>query len=150
MTTQVRVATETDHSTLALLRSAWTAEVHGEVEDAGFAPRFTSWMDAERERRTFWVAHRAERPVGMVNLLVVDRMPRPHLPAGRWGYLGSLFVVPDHRRSGVGTLLVTAVLAEAGGRGLERVITHPNVRSLPFWRRSSFEKASDLLVVQLA
>ena len=50
-----------------------------------------------------------------------------------------------HRRRGVGTLLVEAVLAHAAARGLERVIAHPNERSLPFWRRSAFAEAADLL-----
>ena len=85
----------------------------------------------------------------MVNLLVVERMPRPRQPAGRWGYLGNLFVLSGHRRSGVATLLVEALLADAAARGLERVIAHPNERSLPFWRRTSFGQASDLLVCQL-
>jgi GNAT superfamily N-acetyltransferase len=149
MTTTAQLATEADLSVLARLRSAWTAEVDPGADDAAFAGRFSSWMAEERGRRTFWIARDGGRPVGMVNLLVVERMPQPRQPAGRWGYLGNLFVLPDHRRCGVATLLVAALLTDAAARGLERVIAHPNERSLPFWRRSSFGEASELLVCQL-
>jgi GNAT superfamily N-acetyltransferase len=57
-------------------------------------------------------------------------------------------VLPDHRRAGVGTQLVTALLASAAQRGLERVLVHPNEGSLPFWRRTAFVAASDLMVHQ--
>jgi GNAT superfamily N-acetyltransferase len=146
MVTTVQVATEADRSVLAHLRNAWTGEVQPGDDDAGFADRFTSWMDAQHGWRTFWVAREGVRPVGMVNLLVIQRMPRPHLPSGGWGYLGNLFVLPDHRRRGVATLLVEALLARAADGGLERVITHPSERSLPFWRRSAFGEAQDLFV----
>ena len=144
--TTVRVATEADHPVLAQLRSTWTAEVQPGEEDAAFTGRFASWMAGQRGRRTFWVARDDARPVGMVNLLTIERMPRPRLPSGRWGYLGNLFVLPLRRRGGVGTLLVEEVLADAAARGLERVIVHPNERSLPFWRHSAFSQAADLFV----
>jgi GNAT superfamily N-acetyltransferase len=149
----VEVAKEDDRTALGRLRTAlgrlrtaWTTEVHAIVDDPGFARRFSSWMDAQRGRRTFWIARDAGRPVGMVNLLVIERMPRQGGPSGGWGYLGNLFVLPDHRRSGVGRRLVEAVLADAAIQGLERVMVHPNERSLPFWRHSAFSEAADLFV----
>ena len=83
----------------------------------------------------------------MVNLLVIERMPRPGLPSGGWGYLGNLFVRPRLRAAAAsGLSLVEAVLRHAAARDLERVIVHPNDASLPFWRRSAFSQASDLFV----
>ncbi len=147
MTTTVQVATEADDPALAELRSDWTAETHpGGSGDRAFADLFSSWQDTQRGWRTFWVAHDDTRPVGMVNLLVVERMPRPGLPSGGWGYLGNLFVRSASRHGGVGTLLVEAVLRHARDLDLERVIVHPNDASLPFWRGSAFNQASDLFV----
>ncbi|HLM95842.1 MAG TPA: GNAT family N-acetyltransferase [Acidimicrobiales bacterium] len=146
MRTTAQVATEADRPVLAQFRSVWTAEVHPGGADTAFADRFSSWLDAQRGWRTFWIARDDARPVGMVNLLVIERMPRPGLPSGGWGYLGNLFVLPAYRRSGVGTLLVEAVLSHATARDLERVIVHPNDASLPFWNRSPFSETSDLFV----
>jgi GNAT superfamily N-acetyltransferase len=150
MTTTVQVAAEGDVAALAELRDSWTAETLDRVDDTTFATRFADWMAAQEASRTFWIARDGGRPVGMVNMLVVERMPRSGRPDSRWGYLGNLFVVADHRRAGVGSLLVEAVLTDAAARGLERILVHPNERSQPFWQRSAFEQASDLLVYQLS
>jgi GNAT superfamily N-acetyltransferase len=150
MTATAQVATEEDLSVLEQLRVAWTAEIDPGADEAAFAGRFSSWMDEERKGRTFWIARDGQLPVGMVNLLVVERMPRPRQPPGRWGYLGNLYVLPDQRRNGVGTLLVDAVLAYSVAHNFERVIVHPNEASLSFWRRSAFGAASELLVCQLS
>ena len=149
MRTTVQVAAEGDVAALAELRDGWTAETLDRVEDPSFAIRFDDWMAAQGASRTFWIARDGGRPVGMVNMLVVERMPRPGRPESRWGYLGNLFVVADHRRAGVGSLLVEAVLTDAASGGLERILVHPNEPSQPFWQRSPFEEASDLLVYQL-
>ena len=130
MTTTVQLATEADHPGLARLAHAWAAEVQPGEDDAAFAGRFDSWIAEQRGWRTFWVARDGARPVGMVNLLMIERMPRPELPSGRWGYLGNLFVLPAWRRRGVGTRLVDAVRAHAAARDLEHVIAHPNDRVL--------------------
>lgn len=77
-------------------------------------------------------------------------MPRPGHHAGRWGYLGNMFVVPGHRRRGVGALLLTAVLRDASDLGLERVVLNPSEASIGFWRRFGFVAADELLVYRAA
>ena len=146
---------------LQQLRSQWTVEgaaeraAEGSAEGASdtadpeFAGRFASWFDHESEQRTFWLAEGAGRPVGMLNLLVVRRMPRPGHVDRAWGYLGNLYVLPERRRQGVGTLLVDAALGEAMHRGLVRLVLHPNAGSLPFWRSRAFSETGDLWVREL-
>jgi GNAT superfamily N-acetyltransferase len=142
------MATSEDVTALAQLRRSWTTELGVAVEDPRFAATFAAWLARQQGHRAFWVAEDRAHPVGMVNLLTIERMPRPGLATSRWGYLGNLYVLPDHRLAGVGTQLVTALLASAAQRGLERVLVHPNEGSLPFWRRTAFVGASDLLVHQ--
>ena len=146
MGTVARMATREDVTALAQLRHSWTTELGLAVEDPRFAATFAAWLARQQGHRAFWIADDQGHPVGMVNLLTIDRMPRPGLPTSRWGYLGNLYVLPDHRLTGVGTQLVTALLAAATQRGLERVLVHPNEASLPFWRRTAFVGVSDLLV----
>jgi GNAT superfamily N-acetyltransferase len=148
MTTTVQVAGRDDTTALAELRHLWTAETWDMTDDVTFGERFSRWVAAPRGDRTFWIARDGGRPVGMVNMFVVERMPRPGRPDSRWGYLGNLFVVAGHRRAGVATRLVEALLAAAADRGLEHVVVHPNEQSGPFWRHSLFEP-SDLLVHRL-
>jgi GNAT superfamily N-acetyltransferase len=168
-TVAIRSAVADDRMVLQQLRSQWTAEgaAEGTVETAAdgttegaaegtsdtadpeFAARFASWFDHESEQRTFWLAEDAGRAVGMLNLLVVRRMPRPGHVDQAWGYLGNLYVQPERRRQGVGTLLVDAALGEAMHRGLVRLVLHANAGSLPFWRSRAFSETGDLWVREL-
>ena len=55
------------------------------------------------------VALNAGTPVGTVNLVANDNEERPDLAP----WLAALLVLPDHRRQGVGSILVRALVAEA-------------------------------------
>jgi GNAT superfamily N-acetyltransferase len=144
--TAVRVATASDVDTLAELRRAWTEERRGAGPDPTFVERFRTWFAAEAHQRTFWLAEDGPTSVGMTNLLVFERMPGPDVDAGRWGYLGNLYVSPSHRNAGVGRLLLDALLAHADSAGLERVVLSPSERSVPFYRRAGFDPAHALLL----
>jgi GNAT superfamily N-acetyltransferase len=50
----------------------------------------------------------------MVNVKLFERMPSPIAPAGRWGYLANLFVVPSARGAGIGSRLVEAAVDRRG------------------------------------
>lgn len=146
----VRTATTDDDGALRTLRSRWTEELGAADDDPDFAERFSSWLAHEGDSRRFWLADAQDRSVGMVNLLVVRRMPRPGQPDRVWGYIGNLFVVPERRREGVASRLVDAVFEEATKGGLVHLLLHPNEASLPFWRSRGFRPAGDFLVHEVA
>jgi len=134
-----------DVEALASLRERWVRERRGSDPDPSFRDRFAAWLQAEGPRRTFWLAEEDE-PIGMVNLLIFERMPAPGDDAGRWGYLGNMFVVAERRGAGVGRALLDALVAHADAAGLERVVLRPTERSIPFYRRAGFGAADSLLL----
>ena len=146
MGASVRVATRSDLHTLIELRARWTAERRDERADGTFASRFAQWFDDEAPQRTFWLAEVDATAVGMVNLAVFTRMPAPADDAGGWGYLGNMYVEPDYRNRGIGSLLLAALVAHADAQGLARVVLHPTERSVPFYRRAGFDAATQLLL----
>jgi GNAT superfamily N-acetyltransferase len=97
----------------------------------------------------FWLAAAGEEPVGMVNVRVFDRMPTPGRAAGRWGYLGNLYVVEDHRGRGTGRRLIDAVVDHGRAAGFVRIVLSPSERSVPLYRRAGFVPADRLLVRHL-
>ena len=144
----IRLAGGDDVPTLVDLRQRWGAE-RGAAEDPGFAERFGDWFELESPRRHFWLADVDGDAVGMVNLLTFERMPTPGRDAGRWGYLGNMYVRPEHRSRGIGAELLAALVAHADATGLARVVLSPSERSVPFYRRAGFGDAGELLVRRL-
>jgi GNAT superfamily N-acetyltransferase len=141
----VRVATLEDLDALTRLRQVWTDET-GTHEDPSFPARFRAWFDQESARRTFWLVELDGTAVGTGNLVEYERMPRPAQPAGRWGYLGNLFVLADVRNRGHGSALLSAILRHADERHYERVVLHPTAASRPLYRRHGFGAADQLLL----
>jgi GNAT superfamily N-acetyltransferase len=145
----VRLALADDGPAVAALRAAWTAEWHGASDDAGYVERFATWWAGEGARRLIWLAVVDAVPVGMVNLAVFERMPAPGRTPSRWGYLSNAYVLPDRRSRGIGTGLLSALMAYARLEGFARIVLSPSERSIPFYRRAGFGPATSLLLTEL-
>jgi GNAT superfamily N-acetyltransferase len=144
--TVIRQAGNADLAMLGSLRREWVREQGGDVRDPGYEDRFAAWFEQESPRRVTWVAEAGGRPVGMMNLAVFERMPRPGVMASRWGYLGNAFVLAGYRDQGIGSLLLEAVLSHASQEGFARVVLSPSERSVPFYTRAGFTAADSLLL----
>jgi GNAT superfamily N-acetyltransferase len=142
----IRIADSADGLAIAGLRRAWTAEEHGEVADPGFESRFLDWYERESARRVCWLGELSGEPVGMVNLAIFERMPRPGIEAGTWGYLANAFVLAPHRNQGIGTGLLEALLAHADDHGYVRVVLRASERAVPFYQRAGFIPDGDFMV----
>ncbi|MDM7991076.1 GNAT family N-acetyltransferase [Arthrobacter sp. zg-Y877] len=145
--TLIREATPLDVPALARLRAVWAAEAGGDSPvDAGFVKEFSLWLAANP--RTFFVAEaEAGGPlIGMLNLSIFERMPKPGKPASLWTYVANAYVLPPHRNSGVGSALLTAALEYSRGIGAARVVTSPSPASKNFYVRNGFEAAEELAV----
>jgi GNAT superfamily N-acetyltransferase len=142
----IRIAVTADGPAIAALRRTWTAEDHGEVEDDEYETRFLDWYERESPRRISWLAEVSGEPVGMMNLSIFERMPRPGHESGTWGYLANAFVLRPYRNQGIGRLLLDALLADADARGYIRVLLRPNERAIPFYLRAGFTPDGGFLV----
>jgi GNAT superfamily N-acetyltransferase len=145
---EIRLAGWEDRAELARLRRAWVEEQAGAaVEDDGFERRFDAWLERERHQRVAWLAVADGLAVGMLNLMVFTRMPRPGRPEpSRWGYVANVYVDPVHRDRGVGGLLLGACTAYADEHGFVRLVLSPSERSVPLYRRGGFAPAVELMV----
>jgi GNAT superfamily N-acetyltransferase len=141
----IRLASGADLPALADLRRESTFELHPAREDDGFGERFAAWYEQEASRRLTWLAEDKGLAVGMMNVVLFERMPRPGPDPGRWGYLANAYVRPDYRNQGIGGRLLDAILAYADDRGFARVVLSPSQRSIPFYRRAGFGPADSLL-----
>ncbi len=144
----VRPAGPEEVARLAALRREYAEEDEGPVEDAGFEERYLRWQTGAAQRRVFWVAEAGPRAVGMLNLTVFERMPRPGRPLSYWGYIGNVFVLAPYRNAGIGARLLGAAMEYARRAGLTRLVLSPSERAIPFYARAGFRPATSLLVLE--
>lgn len=135
---------------VARMRTDWTV-AQGGSPDPGFEQELRDWWARESAHRRAWVAlpGGAGAAVGMANLMLFERMPRPGRDAGRWGYVANVWVDPAHRSRGVGRLLVTTALDWCRAEGLVRVVLNPSEMSVPLYTSLGFRPADDLMRVDL-
>ncbi len=134
---------------VARLRWQWARESDPGIglwsHDHGFIASVEQW--ASQAHRTVWTAGFAGHAVGMVCMTEHSRMPSPRAAAaGRWGYLGHLYVDPGHRGHGIATTLVEHVLHAADRRGYSKVILSPTERSIAVYERCGFSRRNDLMI----
>ena len=136
---QIRIAGDDEVGTLAWLRRRWNEEARGVADDPAFEDRFREWWEAEHDTRTFFLAELDGGPVGMANVKHYTRMPAAGMDsAGRWGYVGNVFVLAEHRDVGIGQALMAHIAEWARGEGFEHLRLAPSERSIPFYARLGF------------
>ncbi len=114
--------------------------------DEEFESAFDLWWSREHDRRLTWLALRDEQPVGMLNMLVFERMPMPGRLSSRWGYVANVFTLPAERDRGIGTQLLAACTSYADDEGFVRLVLNPTERSVPLYERAGFAPATDLML----
>ena len=142
------VDTTADFGALVDCRRRWTLE-QGGPDEADFAERMADWSERVGAARHSWLAWSADHPVGMVTLVVYERMPRPGAPPGRWAYVGQLWVDPAYRRHGVGRALMAALIGWATEAGMQRLVLNPSEVSRPLYAALRFRAAVALLRLDL-
>jgi GNAT superfamily N-acetyltransferase len=149
----VRRATSDDDLAIAALRRAWTEERAGlgPIEDPDFEPAYLEWAEVERSRRINWIAEVDGRAVGMLNLVLFTRMPRPvpeegPAPLGQWGYIANNFVLAEFRGLGIGSRMLDAAVSYADEHDFARIVLTPTEQSIPYYSRAGFVPATALMV----
>jgi GNAT superfamily N-acetyltransferase len=143
----IRLARGDDVPALAALRARWVEENAGRpIEDTSYLAAFEAWYAAEEHQRLTWLGLVEDEPVGMLNLLVFTRMPRPAVAVSRWGYLANFYVRPEHRSSGLGTELLGVCTSYADEHAFARIVLSPSERSVPLYARTGFAPATELMV----
>lgn len=142
-------AAETEDSQLvAGLRATWAAEQDpAATNDPDYERAVADWMAANP--RKFFVAEHNGQLVGMLNLMVFQRMPKPQRPASCWVYIGNVYVLPAHRNAGIGAELMDAAIRFSEGISAARIVLSPSSEAQTFYQRLGFEPAGELGVRRL-
>lgn len=93
--------------------------------------------DADDPRAYHVLAMQGGHAVGTGRL--VPLAEGPHGRPGKWGQVGRMAVLQSHRKSGLGSRLLTALEEEARRRGLDAIILHAQLYALEFYRKHGYE-----------
>lgn len=151
-TLRVRRCGADDVPILATLRRVWTEEQAGSAaDDDSFEAEFAAWHARENDHRVTWLAEVEVGRVGMLNVLIFTRMPRPRCVGAatmptQWGYIANMFVLERYRNSGIGAALLSAATDFADQTGLARLVLSPSQRSVPFYERAGFVVPTSLMM----
>ena len=140
MSISIRIADDDDVEVLAGLRRAWNEEnAGGPIDDTGFEAAFREWWAAERTSRTFFLVEVNGRAIGMANVKRYRRMPvAGRASGGWWGYVGNVFVLDEHRNSGIGRALMDELIDWAGRERMEHLRLAHSPLSKAFYARLGF------------
>jgi predicted N-acetyltransferase YhbS len=143
----VREGTADDNPRLAELRAIWAAEQEpAPIEDPDFERVFLEW--AKANPRQVFVAEQDGELIGMLNVMVFHRMPKPGKAASCWAYFGNVYVLPQHRNAGIGGQLVRAGIEFSRGIGAARIVLSPSADSRNLYERFGFKPAQELSLLQ--
>ena len=143
MGVSVRVAGDDDVAALTALRRAWTEENAGApIDDPEFDAAFAAWWAVEHATRAFFLVEVDGAAIGMANVKRYERMPVPGRPSGFWGYVGNVFVLPEHRNAGVGAVLMNALAKWAWSEGMAHLRLAPSPLSVSFYDRLGYVPGS--------
>lgn len=136
----IRRVSPDDAYTIARLRQAMWDEMRPQ-DNSTSAYReatFVYWYEAlETGRAVGWIAEQDMTPIGMTMLLLHHHPPRPTGEARR-GYVTSVYVVPEHRRHGVGRALMDAVISYGREAGLQRLELRTSDQGRALYERVGF------------
>jgi GNAT superfamily N-acetyltransferase len=81
---------------------------------------------------------RPDRLAACGGVAVIQRLPGPTTPTGRWGYVQWMVTEPSFRRRGLARAVFAAILAWLGERGVTNVELHATASGEPLYRSFGF------------
>lgn len=140
---KIRLATLADADALISLRLVFLKEVGslGSGVDGGeLGEAIRRYLVRKMPAGEFlaWVAESEGRIVGTSGLTLFERPPNGANMAGLEAYLSNMYTVPGWRGKGVGTALVTTIIAHLKGTRVRRVWLHATEQGRPVYEKAGF------------
>ena len=133
---------------MAVMRYDFRTELGEPVEtEQEFVERAAAWLAQRLELGSWtgWLAVEQERPVGLVLVHLVEKVPNPVVEPESLGYVSSLYVRPERRDRGVGDALLRTAVDFCRQHGVESVVLWPSPRSVPLYERHGFLRQGDVM-----
>jgi GNAT superfamily N-acetyltransferase len=98
---------------------------------------------------TYWIATEPTQIVAHIFIQRIAKIPKPNRLRNAFGFVTNVYTRPTYRNRGIGTQLMTHVIAWARQQDLENLVVWPSERSVPFYQRAGFQGDSTALELEL-
>jgi GNAT superfamily N-acetyltransferase len=85
-----------------------------------------------------------DKIVGSVGLSPYQMPPKPIQPDGRFGYVSSMYALPDHRKRGIANQLMNALIEHARVIGLGWLTLHTSEMGRPIYSAIGFNPLNEM------
>lgn len=148
----VRPARPADADALARLRYDFRAALKPVDEaQSEFIVRCSAWMRERLAPGGIWMAWVLEvdgAVSGALWMQLMEKIPNPVVERECHGYVTNFYVVPAHRGTGGGSLLLRAAIEACERLEVDKMFLWPTARSRPLYARHGFGTQDDVLVRQ--
>ena len=86
-----------------------------------------------------WVATQSGEIIAMSGLNFFVLPPNDWCPGGKTAYIGNMFTLPDFRKKGIASKLVSLNVEEAKEHGCERILLNATDMGRPIYEKYGFE-----------
>ena len=131
---------------------AWLLWTHANDDERaaqgieGFTTDLKAWWRRHHDSHVAFLAITADaRTVGMAWLALLSRTPRPGRVDRLSADIQTVFVLPEHRGTGVGSRLIEAAIDHGRQLGVDRITVNSGRRATPLYERLGFSSSPQLL-----
>lgn len=144
----LRPATPADLPELVAHRDAMWVEMRRiqPGEDDPTSAAYGQWLAQRMQAGVLhgFLAEEDGRVVASGCVWIQDVQPRPGHPLTMWGYILSVYTVPEARRRGLARAIVEACMARAQQAGCTRATLHSSVEGRGLYERLGFEPTDEM------
>ena len=84
------------------------------------------------------VAEIDSKLIGIGGMVLLQVPGNFHLPNGRWGYILSVYTIPEYRKRGIGSEIINQFIEEGKNLGLSKVYLHASNDGIELYRKKGF------------
>jgi len=99
---------------------------------------FVSWVAVDGDSDTIV-------SMGCVNFFSLP--PNDWCPGGKTAYVGNMYTLPDYRRRGIATRILTHIIDEAKSRSCERILLHSTDIGRKLYEKFGFDDSSTAMAL---
>lgn len=148
---KIRIANETDHNELALMKWEHGAEDdidYGEHNLDGankndFIKEFVNFLKTHKEYRIF-VAEENSIVVSAMFVYLIPKLPKPNGNAKYIAYLTNVYTKAEYRNKGIGTQMLNYIKNELIDKKCELLFAWPSDNSTAWYKRNGFTEDNEI------